>query len=188
MVTFLLRQKKSNIYHHLTAYKFALYFDGVQQTSGFDFSPLTGQVTFTAPANVIVSADYFYNWTAETFVEMTKTGTYPDRRNPTRATTQFVYDGAKGSVATIRLTLKRGEGESLNEIVSTGTGNPRGFKLAHQAVNGSIWVTPASAPWQFNEEQNTVIVTAPVGDAIRISYKWKSKDFAVDSFACTFNE
>lgn len=172
----------------LTSYKFALYFDGKRQTEGFTFSPLTGRVTFTAPNNVIVSADYFYDWSAEEFVEMTKTGTYPDRRNPNRATTQFVYNGSKGSVATIRLTLNRGEGESLNEIVSAGTGNPRGFRLAHQAVNGSIWVTPASAPWQFDEEQNTVIVTAPIGETIRISYKWKGKEFSVDSFACTFNE
>ena len=173
---------------NLTAYKFALYFDGELQTEGFTFSPLSGQVTFTAPDGVIVSADYFYDWGAETFVEMTKAGTYPDRRNPNRATTQFLYSGAKGSVAAIRLTISRGEGESLNEIVSTGTGKARGFKLAHQAVTGSIWVTPATAPWEFNEEQNTVIVTAPVGDTIRISYKWKGKEFAADSFACTFNE
>ena len=172
----------------LTAYKFALYFDGVEQTDGFTFTPINGQVTFKAPSDVIVSADYFYNWGAETFVEMDKAGTYPDRRNPNRASTQFVYNGAAGKVATLRLTFNRGEGESLNEIVSTGTGRPKGFKLAHQAVNGSIWVTPSTAPWQFNEKQNTVIVTAPVGDTIRISYKWRGKEYSVDSFACTFNE
>ena len=44
---------------NLTAYKFALYFNGELQTSGFVFSPLTGQVTFTAPNDVIVSVDYF---------------------------------------------------------------------------------------------------------------------------------
>ena len=184
-------KEQSTLLEHrddLTSYKFALYFDGERQAEDFTFSPLTGQVTFAAPNNAIVSVDYFYDWSAETFVEMTKTGTYPDRRNPNRATTQFIYDGSAGSVATIRLTLKRGEGESLNEIVSAGTGSPRGFKLAHQAVNGSIWVTPASAPWQFNEEQNTVIITAPIGETIRISYKWKGKAFSVDSFACTFNE
>ena len=173
----------------LTAYKFALYFDGVQQTDNFEFSPLTGQVTFTAANNVIVSADYFYDWTAETFVEMTKTGTYPDRRDQTRATTQFVYNGAKGSVATIRLKLKRGSGYSSNEIVSSGTGKPRGFKLAHQAISSStISVSPTPTSKSFNSAQNTVIVTASVGKAIQISYSWKGKAFSVDSFACTFNE
>lgn len=171
----------------LTSYKFALYFDGVAQEN-YSFAPISGQVTFTAPTNAIVSADYFYNWEAETFVEMTKAGTYPDRRNPERASTQFVYTGEAGKVATLRLTLKRGEGESLNEIVSTGTGKAKGFKLKHQALSSSIWVVPANAPWSFNEEQNTVIVTAPVGDAIRISYRWRGKSFGLDSFACVFNE
>lgn len=172
----------------VTSYKFALYFNGVRQTSGFEFSPILGQVTFTAANGVIVSADYYYDWCKEDFVEMTKTGTYPDRRDQTRATTQFCYDGDGGTVATIRLTLKRGEGTATNEIISAGTGRPRGFRLAHQAISSSISVSPAPTSRSFNSEQNTVIVTAPVGNAIRISYRWKGKEFSVDSFACTFNE
>lgn len=172
----------------LTSYKFALYFNGVLETDGFEFSPLTGQVTFTAASGVIVSADYFYDWCKEDFVEMTKAGTYPDRRDQSRATTQFTYSGAKGTVATIRLKLKRGEGEAINEIISSGTGKPRGFKLAHQAIRGTVSVSPAPTTWSFNAAQNTVIVTAPVGRAIHISYRWKGKEFSADSFACTFNE
>ena len=172
----------------LTFYRFALYFDGVQQTSGFSFSPLLGEVTFTAASGVIVSADYFYDWGAENFVAMTKTGTYPDRRDPERATTQFAYDGTAGSVATIRLKLKRGEGYATNEVVSTGTGKPRGFKLKHQAVSGTVSVSPTPTSKSFNSAQNTAVVTAPVGNAIRISYRWKGNAFSADSFACTFNE
>ena len=166
---------------------FAIYFDG-EETDEYTFSPLTGQVSFTAASGTIVTADYFYDWGAENFVELTKAGTYPDRRDPTRATTQFNFAGADGNVATLRLTLKQGEGESLNEIVSTGTGKARGFKLAHKAIGNSIWVVPSNAPWEFNAEQNAVIITAPIGDTIRISYNWRGKEFAVNSFACVFNE
>ena len=118
---------------------------------------------------------------------MTKAGTYPDRRDSTHATTQFTFEGTRGNVATIRLTLKQGEGESLNEIISTGTGKAKGFKLAHQAIGSSIWVVPSTAPVEFNEAQNAVIVTAPVGDTIRVSYRWRGKAFAVNAFACMFN-
>lgn len=68
----------------------------------------------------------------------------------------YNFAGTAGNVATLRLTLKQGEGESLNEIVSTGTGKARGFKLAHQAIGNSIWVVPSNAPWEFNAEQNAV--------------------------------
>lgn len=172
----------------VTAYKFAVYFDGVRQTSGFKLDPVLGKVTFTAASNVIVSADYFYNWSEENFVEMTKTGTYPDRRDQTHATTQFTYDGAKGTVATIRLTLKQGEGTATNEIISSGTGKARGFKLKHKAISSSISVSPAPTSKSFNSAQNTVIVTSPTGRAIQISYSWKGAPFSVDSFACTFSE
>lgn len=172
----------------VTAYKFALYFDGVLQTSGFELSPILGQVTFNAANGVIVAADYYYDWSAEDFVEMTKVGTYPDRRDQTHATTEFVYGGEPGTVATIRLKLKRGEGTATNEIISAGTGKPKGFRLAHQARSGTVSVLPAPTSRSFNSAQNTVIVTAPVGQAIRISYQWKGQAFSVNSFACTFNE
>lgn len=172
----------------VTAYKFALYFDGVLQTSGFELSPILGQVTFNAANGVIVAADYYYDWSAENFVEMTKTGTYPDRRDQSHATTEFNYDGAAGTVATIRLTLKRGEGTATNEIISAGTGKPRGFRLKHQAIANTVSVSPTPTSKSFNSAQNTVIVTSPVGRAIQISYRWKGQAFSVNSFACTFNE
>ena len=169
----------------LTGYKFALYFDGVAQEN-FSFNASTGQVTFAAQSGVIVTADYFYNFGAENFVQMTKTGTYPDRRNPARASTQFTFSGAAGKVATLRLTLRQGAGTSTAN--ATGTGSAQGIKLAHQAVSNSIQVTPSNYSWTYNENQNIVIVTAPLGVAIGIDYQWRGKSFTVDSFACTFDE
>lgn len=171
----------------LTRYKFALYFDGTSRTD-FIFEPSTGEVTFTAPTGTIVTADYFYNWSNENFVEMEKTGTYPDRHNPSRATTEFTYVGTAGTVATIRLSLNQGTGYANNEVSAAGTGKAAGFKLAHKAIQGEIHVTPSSATVNYNSEQNVVIVTAPSGIAISVSYWWKGEAFSVDSFACMFDE
>lgn len=175
---------------NISSYKFALYFDGVKQEENFSFDPVTGRITFTAPANVIVSVDYFYNWGEETFVTMTKVGTYPDRRNPKRATTQFKYKGEPWKIAAVRIRFNRLSGTSENEIVSTGAGlnKPIGFKLAHQAVPEEIQVTAAGGTYSYNEELNTVIVAAPAGQAINISYGWRGKRISVDSFVCMFDE
>lgn len=173
---------------NLTRYKFALYFNGVKQTKGFVFSPTTGEVSFIAPADAIVSVDYFYNWSEENFVEMTKLGTYPDRHNPNRATTQFMYEGKAGKAAALRLKLNQGAGYSENEIETTGTGKAQGFKLSHKAIEDQIQVAPANATWSYNEDLNTVVVNAPEGEDLTVSYYWRGKSFKVDSFACTFNE
>lgn len=172
---------------NLTNYKFKLYFDGVEQTEGFTFSPANGEVTFTAQSNVIVSADYFYNWEPETFEEMENTGTYPDYHNPNRATTQFTYNGNGGAVATLKLTLIQGTGNASNEITATGTGRAQVFKFAHQAIPSTIQVFP-QVTWTYNAAQNAVIVTAPARTNYQVSYGWKGKSFTVDSFACTFND
>lgn len=169
---------------NLASYKFALYFDGKKQTKDFTFDPTTGQVIFTAPLDSIVSVDYFYDWSEENFVEMDKVGTFVDRRNPNRATTQFTYNGTAGKVATLRLTLKRKRGNA--ELTSTGTGKVQGFKLEHQAIADEIRVTPASA--LYDEVQNTIVVTAQAGDPITINYNWRGKSFIVDSFVCMFDE
>lgn len=170
---------------NLSSSKFALYFDGVAQED-FSFNATAGTVTFNAANGVIVSADYIYNLGAENFVEMTNAGTYPDRRNFKRASTQFTFSGTAGNVATLRLTLSQGSGTS--QISSTGTGKAQGIKLAHQAVESSIQVTPTTAAWNYNSDLNTVVITAPSGSGITISYQWRGKSFSVDSFACMFDE
>lgn len=171
----------------VASYNFSLYFDGERQ-SNYLLDTANGRVTFTAPNGAIVTANYFYNWGTETFMPMLKAGTYPDYRNQARATTQFTYAGMSGNVATLRLTLVQNSGTAENEISVMGTGQPQGFKLAHQAVAGTIQVTPSTVPWQYNDNQNVIVITAPSGTAVNVSYQWEGKGLGVDSFACTFDE
>ncbi len=97
----------------IPAYKFAIYFDGEKQNDSISLMPLGGEVTFNAPVGVPVTADYFYNWGEEQWVEMESSATYQDKNNPNRATTQFVCEGDSTSVVLIRITPKRGVGESF---------------------------------------------------------------------------
>lgn len=173
----------------LATYNFALNFDGVKQAGNYSFDVTNGEIVFVAPTNVIVTADYFYNWGEENFATMTKTGMYPDHKNHARATTQFTLESdTSGKIALLRLTLKQGEGYSANEIVTTGTGSPKGFKLQHQAIADTIQVTPSATVWTYNAEQNVIVINATSGQSVSVSYWWKGKSFSVDSFACVFNE
>lgn len=49
----------------------------------------------------------------EPFTSMTWEGTYPDRTNANRATTEFTYSGIAGSMAVLKITLDHGGGESF---------------------------------------------------------------------------
>ena len=174
-------------------HNFKIYFDGVA-TTDYVVNPDAAKVTFTAKEGVIVSADYFYDWEYENFVEMEKTGVYPDKGNPSRATTQFLYHAASeelaGTVAVLKFTLKQLSGGETNIVLGTGTGKPQGFKLEHQVVEpASIYISPQTASFNYKDNFNTVIVTtANAGETVKISYNWKGKSFKIDSWAGIFNE
>lgn len=171
---------------------FKLYFDGVEQSGGYVFSPSDGTITFNAPSGTLVTADYFYDWGEEVFRPMMNNGIYVDFQNNSRATTQFAYYGSTSSIvgnaAIIRITMKRGTGGISNETLGVSTGTTQGFKLAHQALESSIKVTPASASWTWHEGAGILTVNAPSQQNLSASYNYRSKIFYVDSFAVMFNE
>ena len=177
---------------NVSSWGFKIFFNGVEQTGGYTFSPSDGKVTFFANSGVIVQANYFYNWSEENFVPLEKSGVFFDKKNSKRATTQFVYKATNasrtGSVATIRLTLNQATGGESNRILGTATGSPQAFKLPYHAVESSIQVMPASATWNWNDNLDVLTVTATHGQQISVSYNFKGKPFKVDSFAVMFNE
>lgn len=177
---------------YVASQEFALYFDGVKQTSGFTFSPSDAKVTFNAPAGKVVQADYIYNFIAEDWQEMYRNLEYRDDKNSNRATTQFhfaaQYKSNAGKIVAIRLKLKQNSGTVRNENIGTGNGQPQGFKLAHHAITGTISVLPATATWTYKEKIDTIVINAPSSETITISYDWKARPVKVDSFAVIFNE
>lgn len=178
---------------NLASHNFVLYFDGVQQpASAYSYSPTDGQVTFTATEGVSVTADYIYGWTDEVFVDMTHDTEYPDKDDNNLVDDQFDYvageNDPKGSVGTVRVTLTQKTGTVTGEALGTGTGVQQGFKLAHHAKAETITVLPAEATWKFKDNTDVLLVTAPQGAAISVSYDWAARTNYLESIACIFNE
>lgn len=178
---------------NLASHKFALYFDGVQQAAAsYSYSPTDGQVTFTAEEGVSVTADYVYGWTKERFVNMVHDTEYPDKDDNTLVDDQFDYAAGAGdptgSVGTVRVTLIQHTGSVRNEALGTGTGTQQSFKLAHHAKSETITVTPATATWRFKDNTDVLMVTAPQGEPISVSYDWAARTNYLESVACIFNE
>ena len=178
---------------NLASHAFALYFDGVQQSAAnYSFSPTDGQVTFTAQEGVSVTADYVYGWTEERFVDMVHDTVYPDKDDNNLVDDQFDYAAGEGdptgSVGTVRVTLIQHTGSVRNEVLGTGTGAQQSFKLAHHAKGETIAVTPAAATWRFKDNTDVLLVTAPQGEDISVSYDWAARTNYLESIACIFNE
>lgn len=178
---------------NLASHNFALYFDGVQQNSAsYSYSPTDGQVTFTAQEGVSVTADYVYGWTEERFVDMVHDTEYPDKDDNTLVDDQFDYAAGEGdptgSVGTVRVTLIQHTGTVRNEALGTGTGNQQSFKLAHHAKAETIAVLPAEATWKFKDNTDVLLVTAPAGEQVSVSYDWAARTNYLESVACIFNE
>ena len=178
---------------NLASHNFALYYDGVQQASAsYSYSPTDGQVTFTAQEGVSVTADYIYGWTEERFVDMVHDTEYPDKDDNALVDDQFDYaagDGdPTGSVGTVRVTLIQHTGTVRNETLGTGNGSQQSFKLAHHAKAETITVLPAGATWKFKDNTDVLLVTAPAGEPISVSYDWAARTNYLESVACIFNE
>jgi hypothetical protein len=117
---------------------------------------------------------------------------YPDKDDNNLVDDQFDYAAGegdpRGSVGTVRVTLTQKTGTVRNEALGTGTGTQQSFKLAHHAKAETITVTPAGATWRYKDNTDVLLVTAPQGAAISVSYDWAARTNYLESIACIFNE
>ena len=177
----------------LASHGFVLYFDGeAQAAANYSFSPTDGQVTFTAPDGETVTVDYIYGWSAETFVPMTHDTEYPDKVDNTLVDDQYDYvageDDPTGTVGTIKVELYQRTGKEKNVLLGIGTGSQESYKLAHHAKPETISVTPATATWRYKENTDILLVTAPAGESVYVSYSWAARTNYLESIGCIFNE
>lgn len=178
----------------IASHGFALYFDGeAQAASSYSFSPNDGQVTFTADEGVAVTADYIYNWSKETFVDMTHDTVYPDKDDNTLVDDQFDYiatkdSDPKGSVGTVRVSLIQKTGTEKDVVLGTGTGAAQSYKLDHHAKEETISVSPSKATWTYKDKTDVLTVTAPAGEEVKVTYSWAARSNYLESIACIFNE
>lgn len=177
----------------LASHGFALYFDGVkQEAAAYSFSPTDGQVTFTAPAGETVTVDYIHGWSAENFVPMRHDTEYPDKVDNTLVDDQFDYiagdEDPTGTVGTIKVEIYQRTGKERNVALGTGTGQQESYKLEHHAKPETISVSPATATWRYKENTDILLVTAPVGEPVSVTYNWAARTNYLESIGCIFNE
>lgn len=176
----------------LASHDFKLYFGEEVQTAGYSFSPNTGNVTFVAPLGAIISADYTYGWSKETFVPMTHDSQYADKYDNALVDDQFDYiagaDDPKGTVGTLQVSITQKQGVVENELLGKGTGVLQSFRLPHHAKPETIVVAANGAEWLYREVTDTLLITAPIGEEIRISYEWAARTNYIESIVAIFNE
>ena len=177
----------------LASHGFALYFDGVkQEAAAYSFSPTDGQVTFTAPAGETVTVDYIHGWSAENFVPMQHDTEYPDKVDNTLVDDQFDYFAGEndptGTVGTIKVEIYQRTGKEKNVPLGTGTGQQESYRLEHHAKPETITVSPATATWRYKENTDILLVTAPAGEPVSVTYSWAARTNYLESIGCIFNE
>ncbi len=177
----------------LASHGFALYFDGVAQAaSTYSFSPSDGQVTYTAPEGEPVTVDYIHGWSKEEWVEMKHDTQYPDKNDNNSVDDQFDYLAGEGdptgSVGAVKVALTQNTGTVKNAELGIGTGEQQSFKLPHHAKAETIVVSPAEATWKWRDNTDVLLVNAPKGEPITVSYSWAARTNYLESIACVFNE
>lgn len=177
----------------LASHGFALYFDGVAQAaSTYSFSPSDGQVTYTAPEGEPVTVDYIHGWSKEEWVEMKHDTQYPDKNDNNSVDDQFDYLAGEGdptgSVGAVKVALTQNTGTVKNAELGIGTGEQQSFKLPHHAKAETIVVSPAEATWKWRDNTDVLLISAPKGEPITVSYSWAARTNYLESIACVFNE
>lgn len=177
----------------LASHGFALYFDGVAQAaSTYSFSPSDGQVTYTAPEGEPVTVDYIHGWSKEEWVEMKHDTQYPDKNDNNSVDDQFDYLAGEGdptgSVGAVKIALTQNTGTVKNAELGIGTGEQQSFKLPHHAKAETIVVSPAEATWKWRDNTDVLLISAPKGEPITVSYSWAARTNYLESIACVFNE
>lgn len=177
----------------LASHGFALYFDGVvQAASTYSFSPSDGQVTYTAPEGEPVTVDYIHEWSKEEWVEMKHDTQYPDKNDNNSVDDQFDYLAGEGdptgSVGAVKVALTQNTGTVKNAELGIGTGEQQSFKLPHHAKAETIVVSPAEATWKWRDNTDVLLISAPKGEPITVSYSWAARTNYLESIACVFNE
>lgn len=171
-----------------------LYADGARIMAGYEFNAEVARITVTAPAGVVLTADYVHGWTEENWRKMTLQGT---RKTPNYDSTEWRLILPKSesgrSIASVRVDMKMTEGHIDDEPIGTGTGKMQTCILSHVVKEGAVRVFSdgvelPSADWSLRPDGTSISVIAPPGVALTASYDWISETPVLQQFVAVFAE
>ncbi len=171
---------------------FKLYFDNVRVFTDYELNTEVGRVTCIAPDGVIVSCDYDYGWDSEDWKEM-RLSSRLSMDTFDRSEYRYSQSDNTKSMAAIKIRLSTTSGRINNEVLGTGTGTARSYKLSKRVLDGRISITSNNATlnsknWMLRDDPQYVSIAAPAGQTIRASYDWLSETPTVYQFAAVFAE
>ena len=171
---------------------FKLYYDNVQVFDVFELNSEVGRVTCEAPEGVIVSCDYSYGWDYEEWHQMTLSSRLA-MEDYDQSEYRYSQPSNTKSMAAIKIVLGMTSGRINNEVLGTGTGKARSYKLSHRILDGKISLTADSSAlnsknWTLLDDPQYVSAAAPSGQVLRASYDWISEPPVIYQFMTVFAE
>ena len=168
-----------------------LYYDGVQVFGNFEVNTEVGRLTCTAPAGVIISCDYEYNWSNESWQELDLLSlTCKENYNESVYYKKF---SSSGYISAVKIALNMQSGHINNESIGTGKGREYTYKLSHHVKDGNITITANNANLSRNnyyvlEDSQYVKIAAGNGQALKANYDWISETPVIYNFHAVFSE
>jgi hypothetical protein len=171
-----------------------VYFDSQRVYDGFEVNTAVGRVTCAAPVGASITVDYEYGWASEEWREMSLNRTVPTLEYDQ---SEFKYslplnEDAK-SICAVKIALEVTEGHTDDEVMGTGSGATRTYRLSRAAKVGQIAVyaggvaLPATA-WALSTDGRSVIAAANAGAVLTADYDWISETPEVYQFISVFAE
>ena len=171
---------------------FRLYYDNVRIFDSFELNCEVGRLTCEAPEGVIVSCDYSYGWDYEEWHKMTLSNRL-SMEDYDQSEYRYSQPDNTKSMAAIKIVLGMTSGKISNEVIGTGTGKARSYKLSKRILDGKISLTANNSAvnsknWVFLDDPQYVSVAAPAGSTIRATYDWISESPIIYQFMAVFAE
>ena len=171
---------------------FVLYFDSSRVFTEYELNTEVGRVTCIAPEGVIVSCDYDYGWDTEEWHEM-RLSSRISMGDFDRSEYRLSQPSNSKSMAAIKIKLSMTSGRISNEVLGSGTGTARSYRLTKRVLDGKISITANNSTlstknWKLLEDPQYISIAAAAGSTIRATYDWISETPTVFQFAAVFAE
>lgn len=161
-----------------------LYQDGVPFFD-FDFSTELSTVVLTGQRGSVITASYYYDYGAETWIKMTNEGTQPYNDEDGTYSTRFSYalpdDVTDKKISNVYFRLQK-LGGTATQSLGSATGKTQLFTLEHKPVPSSIGFD-SNVSFSFDEASGILSCVAAKGSPLTVSYSWLGDSPIVYSFA-----
>ena len=168
-----------------------VYYDRTQIFSGYEVNCQVGRITCTAPAGVLITCDYEYNWNEEEWRELPFSSL--TRKPEYDESEYYLRIDEPGYICAIKIALYMKTGNITNEVIGTGRGILSTYKLSHCVKDGEVSITANNSAvsaknFALLDDPQYIKIAASNGATLRASYSWISESPIIYEFHSVFSE